>query len=131
MRFNIKKLKGETLMLELLPGIEEREKPGRKPAKITDMGTPIFERIHARTMAAIDKSIEEANFRFHSKGQRNKEAHLRVSKNKNASSHKNTTYRSILFTESRGIISESNTKEFTNSEHSLASSHVRSPPGGL
>ena len=68
MRFNIKKLKGETLMLELLPGIEEREKPGRKPAKITDMGTPIFKRIHARTMAAIDKSIEEANFRFHSKG---------------------------------------------------------------
>ena len=62
MRFIIKKLKGETLMLELLPGIEEREKPGRKPAKITDMGTPIFERIHARTMAAIDKSIEEANF---------------------------------------------------------------------
>ena len=68
MRFIIKKLKGETLMLELLPGVEEREKPGRKPAKITDMGTPIFKRIHARTMAAIDKSIEEANFRFHSKG---------------------------------------------------------------
>jgi hypothetical protein len=49
-------------MLELIAEVQQT--PGRKKAKPSDKHLPIFERIHARTMASIAKSIDEAQFRF-------------------------------------------------------------------
>ena len=50
------------IMLELIAEVQQL--PGRNKAKPSDKHLPIFERIHARTMASIAKSIDEAQFRF-------------------------------------------------------------------
>jgi|TARA_B110000908_G_scaffold144246_1_gene173725 hypothetical protein len=52
-------------MLELIT--EVQQVPGRNKAKPSDKDLSIFERIHARTMASIAKSIYEAQFRFQPK----------------------------------------------------------------
>jgi hypothetical protein len=53
-------------MLKIIADIQP--KPERRKAKPSDRSLPIFERIHGRTMQAIDKSIMEAEYRFEGKG---------------------------------------------------------------
>ena len=52
-------------MLELIAEVQQL--PGRNKAKPSDKHLPVFERIHARTMASIAKRIDEAQFRFQPK----------------------------------------------------------------